>query len=206
VPEKQSLGGADKMISEEQIAINIKKLRKRSKQTLKDLSELTGLTISYLSKIERSKKVPPYSTLSKIAVGLGVDPTLLLNENMETSKNKMISFTKKNQRKAIKTLKRVTNGFPYKYSYEALAFDKPGKNMEPFVLEPAFDEKAFFEHEGEELIFVLEGEHEFTYGGEKFIMSEGDSVYFDSSVPHSGKSLGTKKAKVLLVMYNYKRL
>ena len=54
-------------------------------------------------------------------------------------------------------------------------------------------------------MYVLEGRHELIYDGKKYIMEEGDCVYFDSSVPHTGKSLGKKKAKLLAVMFNYKR-
>jgi mannose-6-phosphate isomerase-like protein (cupin superfamily) len=53
---------------------------------------------------------------------------------------------------------------------------------------------------------VLEGVHQFIYDGKEYIMEEGDSVYFDSSVPHTGRSLGKKKARLLAVMYNYKRI
>ena len=75
--------------------------------------------------------------------------------------------------------------------YETLAHNKPGKSIEPYIVEPAFEEKAIFQHEGEELLNVLEGIHEFTYDGNKYIMHEGDCAYFDSGVPHTGKSLGS---------------
>jgi len=54
-------------------------------------------------------------------------------------------------------------------------------------------------------MYVLEGTHEFAYGDQKYILKEGDSIYFDSSVSHSGRSLGKKKAKILAVLYSYKR-
>lgn len=77
--------------------------------------------------------------------------------------------------------------------------------MEPYIIEPAFEEKASFSHEGEEFMYVLEGTHEFVYGNKKYILSEGDSIYFDSIIPHSGRSFGKKRAKVLGIMYSYKR-
>ena len=78
--------------------------------------------------------------------------------------------------------------------------------MQPYIITAAFDEKNIFQHEGEEFIYVLEGTYEFIYDGKKYIMEEGDSVYFDSGVPHTARSLGDKKARVLAVMYSYKRL
>ncbi|MGD2125514.1 MAG: cupin domain-containing protein [Desulfobacteraceae bacterium] len=77
--------------------------------------------------------------------------------------------------------------------------------MEPYIIGPAFDEGAIFQHEGESFMYVLEGKHEFMYDGDKYIMEEGDSVYFDAAVPRTGRSLGNKEAKLLAIMYNYKR-
>jgi transcriptional regulator with XRE-family HTH domain len=190
---------------EELIAENIKTLRKQKKFTLQELADLTGLTKGYLSKIERSKKAPPYSTLNRIAMALGVDAAFLLGERLNISEDTRLSLTKKNQGKIVDIVRTLSEGSLYGYSYEALAVDKPGKNMQPFIIEPAFDEEAVFQHEGEEFMYVLEGRHEFIYDGKKYLMEEGDCVYFDSTAPHSGKSLGKKKAKLLAVMFNYKR-
>jgi mannose-6-phosphate isomerase-like protein (cupin superfamily) len=77
--------------------------------------------------------------------------------------------------------------------------------MEPYIIEPAFEEKASFSHEGEEFMYVLEGIHEFVYDNKKYILREGDSIYFDFIVPHSGRSIGKKRAKILGIMYSYKR-
>ncbi len=49
--------------------------------------------------------------------------------------------------------------------------------------------KKVFSHEGEEFMFVLEGTHEFVYGNKRHILEPGDSIYFDSSVPHTGRSI-----------------
>ena len=191
---------------EEFITKNIKKLRKQKKITLQQLADLTGLTKGYLSKIERAKKAPPYSTLNKIAVALNVDAAFLLGDNYNQSHDKRISFTRKHKRKRIEQLGSIADGSLYGYRYEALAHDKHGKNMEPYIIEPAFKDEVLFQHEGEEFMFVLEGKHEFIYDGETFIMEKGDSVYFDAAVPHTGKSLGQKKAKLLAVLFSYKRI
>lgn len=191
---------------EEIIAQNIKTIRKQKKITLKKLEELTGLTKGYLSRIERSKKAPPYSTLNKIAVALGVDASFLLKENLHSLHDIRISFTKKKDRKSVENIGSLSEGSLYGYSYEALSFDKPGKNMEPYIIEPAFEERGVFQHEGEEFFYVLEGRHELIYDGKKYLMEEGDCVYFDSAFPHTGRSLGKKKAKLLAVMFNYKRI
>ncbi len=193
-------------MEEEIIAKNIKAIRKQRKITLQKLADLTGLTKGYLSKIERSRKAPPYSTLTKIAMALDVDAAFLLGERLDKSRDIRISFTKRGQGKIVRMVNSLSEGSLYGYGYEALASNKPGKNMEPYIIEPSFDEDAIFQHEGEELLFVLEGKHEFIYDGKKYIMEEGDCVYFDAAVPHTGKSLGQKKTKLLAVIFNYKRL
>ena len=54
-------------------------------------------------------------------------------------------------------------------------------------------------------MYVLEGVHEFIYKDRTYILKEGDSIYFDSRIPHTGRSIGKKRAKILAIMYSYKR-
>ena len=185
---------------EERIAKNIRTLREKKKMTLQELADLTGLTRSYLSKIERSRKAPPYSTMNRIASALEVDVHFLFKVILEVDTDTRITFTKRGDGVMVETA-----GAFYGYQYEALASNKPGKNMSPYIIEPAFDEAGVFQHEGEELLYVLEGRHEFIYDGQSHMMEQGDSVYFDSGIPHSGRSVGKKKARLLAVMFNYKR-
>jgi transcriptional regulator with XRE-family HTH domain len=184
-------------MDERTICQNIKGLRLSRRMTLDELSGLAGLSKGYLSKVERSGKLPPFSTLNRIAAALGVEIVSLLTGNGELPIDTRLAFVRKNERKVV-----VTKGSLYGYQYETLAHTKPGKSMEPYIIEPAFEEKAMFQHEGEELLYVLKGTHEFTYDGQKYLMHEGDCVYFDSGVPHTGRSLGPKKARLLAVMYS----
>lgn len=163
------------------------------------LAELSGLTKGYISKIEKSDKSPPLSTLSKIANALDTDITLLTAEELESPEEVSICIVRKGEGK------KISSGSLKGYHYEALAYKKRGKNMEPFMLMPSFDEKAIFTHEGEEFMFILEGTHELVFNNKKYILNEGDSVYFDSRIPHTGRSIGEKRAKILAVMYSYKR-
>lgn len=187
-------------MDERSIARNIKTLRLNKKMSLDELSKLTDLTKGYLSKIERSNKAPPLSTLNKIALTLGVDVTFLMKEDTEKVKDTKLTIVRKDKGKKV-----ITKGALYGYEYEAIAYNKQGKNMEPFIITPALDKEVIFQHDGEEFMYVLEGTHEFTYDGRKYILKKGDSIYFDSRIPHSGRSLGNKKAKILTVIYSYKR-
>ena len=187
-------------MDEKQIAKNIKQFRLNKKMSLERLAKFTGLTKGYVSKIENSHKAPPFSTLIKIATALNTDISLLIAEDSEIPENLSLCIVKKNERKEV-----ISRGTLYGYHYKALAHKKIGKNMEPYIIEPAFDEKAIFSHDGEEFMYVLEGTHEFLYDNKKYILEEGDSIYFDSIISHSGRSIGRKKTKILAVMYSYKR-
>jgi transcriptional regulator with XRE-family HTH domain len=187
-------------MDERQIAKNIKRIRQNKKMSLIRLAKLSGLTKGYVSKIENSDKAPPFSTLSKIASALDTDISLLLADGSEAPENLSLCIVKKNERKEV-----VSRGTLYGLHYEALAHKKIGKNMEPYVILPAFREKGVFSHEGEEFIHVLKGPYEFVYDGKKYLLNAGDSIYFDSIIPHWGRSLGKKKAKILAVIYSYKR-
>jgi transcriptional regulator with XRE-family HTH domain len=188
-------------VDEKLITKSIRHARLRKRISLEKLSELSGLSPGYLSKVERSEKAPPISTLSKIAFALDLDLPDLLKEDAEVFQDAPLTIVRKNKRKIVKT-----RGSLYGYQYEALAYNKRGKNMEAFIISPAFDEKTSFEHDGEEFMYVLEGVHEFMYGGKKYVLRKGDSIYYDSRIPHSGRSLGKKKAKILGVMYSYRRI
>lgn len=182
------------------ICRNIKKLRKQQKLTLEKLADQTGLTKGYLSKVERSEKAPPYSTLNKIAGALGIEVTSFFKENIEPIDDVRISVQRKVDSAVIKGTSQLSG-----YDYEVLAPSKPGKNMEPFIIYSPKTIKKMYSHEGEEFMYVMDGRLEFIYGEDSYILEKGDNVYFDSCVPHAGRSLGDNPAKLLVVIYFYKR-
>jgi transcriptional regulator with XRE-family HTH domain len=187
-------------MDEKIISRNIQKLRKRKNLTLQDLADRTGLTKGYLSRVERSQKAPPYSTLIKISGALGIEVTTILKENFEPQADVRFCLARAAEDRII----RETDLFAG-YDYVVLGAEKPGKNMEPFIIYAPFDIHRMYTHEGEEFIYVMEGRLDFHYGEEVHTLETGDHVYFDSYVPHSGKSLGKKKAKLMVVIYFYKR-
>ena len=187
-------------MDEKTIARNIKKIRMLRGKTLQDLADGTGLTKGYLSKVERSEKAPPYSTLSKIVAALGVEITDILREDVNPLKDLPIVVVKKAEGHIIRESRSYVG-----YDYEVLAAGKPGKNMEPFIIYAPYEFATMFQHEGEEFIYMLEGSMEFKYGEKVFFMEQGDHTYFDSRIAHTGRSVGEKRAKLLVMIYFYKR-
>ena len=187
-------------MDEQAICQNIKARRKQLLLSLQDLADLTGLSKGYLSRVERASKLPPFSTLNKIAEALGVETISFFSDAPEPPPDPRLTIMRAQERKLV-----THAGSQHGYAYQALAQNLPGKNMEPYILEPAFDERGVFQHEGEEFFYTLEGSHEFTYDGKRYILHQGDSIYFDSGVAHSGRSVGRKKAKVLAVLFSDKK-
>lgn len=183
-------------IVESEIGKRIKSFRTDKGITLEQLAVQTGFTKGYLSKVEKSEKSPPVSTLGIIARALGVTISALLGEENSLVR---LSFVKKEERPLI-----ARDGTAFGYSYEAIAYKIPNKKVEPFILTLPLHvkKKTVYRHEGEEMLYVLEGTMKFFYDSQEYIVEEGDCVYFDSSFPHFGESVGTKNVKCLMVVYN----
>lgn len=187
-------------MDEKTIAANIQQSRKERQMTLQELADRAGLTKGYLSKIERSEKAPPYSTLSKIADALGVEITDIFRQETGHARDRSIVVGRGKDGRIIRESSHYVG-----YDYTVLAADKPGKNMEPFIIYAPFAFPQLFTHEGEEFIYVLEGTMEFQYGDQTHVLDAGDHIYFDSRTPHTGRSLGETRAKLMVVIYFYKR-
>lgn len=182
------------MVVEEEIGKRIKKIRLSKKYTLQDVANRTGLSSGYLSKLEKSKKSPPISTLISIAAAFDVTVSVLLGE---ISEDESVLLVKKNQRVII-----AGPGSDFGYSYESLAYAFKSRVMEPYILRlPKGDDipPHTFQHEGQEMLFVIQGSMLFHYGEKVFTVDVGDSIYFDSSVPHLGKS-GTDEEVIALMV------
>jgi transcriptional regulator with XRE-family HTH domain len=176
------------------IARKIRQIRLQNNLTLEKVAKLTGFTKSYLSMVESGKKSPPIATLSKIAQALDVDIPAFFEQKKPEDQ---VILVRKGEGKAV-----VRDGNIFGYRYESIAPTKRRKKMEPFVVTHIFQSKRLgrFDHEGEELFYALEGKIKFLYGDKEYLLKEGDSLYFDSSIPHRGVGIGKKPAKALVVI------
>ena len=183
------------MIPESQIGKNIKALRLGRNLTLESLAAKAGLTKGYLSKVENSKKSPPVSTLIVIAKSLGVTISQIFGEENTAVR---CSVVKKAERQFMA---KTSAGFGY--SYETLAHNYPDKKMEPSILTiPADSKKSLvFQHEGEEMVMILEGTMRFFHGEDEYLLEPGDCVYYDSSVPHYALPANHQDVKCIDVIY-----
>ena len=183
------------LINESEIGRRIKASRIHKRFTLEQLADQTGFTKGYLSRIEKSEKSPPLSTLGIIARVLGITISFLVGEG---EKQTSFGIVRKGERPLV-----ARRGAALDYSYEAVAHTFPNKKMEPFILTLPLKpkKKTIHQHEGEELLFVLEGTMKFLLGNREYILEEGDCIYFDSGIRHFGESAGRKEAKCFMVIY-----
>lgn len=179
------------------IGHQIRSLRNRRGLTLQDLADLTGLSKPNLSQIENNLVTPPIATLLKIATALGVSIGHFFQANNQDSS---MVVTRKADRYGVAKGPHISH---IGYQYEPLAYPKVDKSMEPFVVnmeEREADAIVYNNHRGEEFLYVLSGRLEFRSGDNVVVLEEGDSLYFDSIVPHGYRGLGGP-AKTLVVIY-----
>jgi len=174
----------------------IRVVRKSMNMTAEDLAKKIDMTKAYISKLERAKKAPPISTLYRIALALDVDMNYLITGKNINYNNSKASFVKSGEQISVDGRR----GKEYGYRYYALAFKKSQKLMEPFkIVVSNKEEKKPFSHPGEEFNYLIEGEVEFFLGADVYKMKPGDSLYFDSSLPHYARSTTNKDAIFLMV-------
>lgn len=179
------------------IGHQIRSLRNRRGLTLQDLADLTGLSKPNLSQIENNLVTPPIATLLKIATALGVSiGHFFQSDNQDSS----MVVTRRADRYGVAKGPHISH---IGYQYEPLAYPKVDKSMEPFIVnmeEREADAIVYNNHRGEEFLYVLEGRLEFRSGDNVVVLEEGDSLYFDSIVPHGYRGIGGP-AKTLVVIY-----
>ena len=177
----------------------IKELRERKGLSLKEVADLTGFSTALLSQMENHLVSPSLGTIVKLARALSVKVGDFLGE----TEGEPFTIVRKDERKMVSRF-ASKEGVKYGYSYESLGFDKKDRHMEPFIvkLEPATVKAAKTSvHEGEEFIFVLVGEMEVILGNHTDILYPGDSIYYDSTIPHKVQCYQNKVTRILAVIY-----
>ena len=186
-------------VKELNLGQKIRRLRQEERLTLQDLSDLSGLSKPLLSQIENDQVIPPIATLLKIAKGLKVGIHYFFEEQEDRRK---VVLMRKNELKSSR--RRSGNDSPQSYLYHSLAPGMRHKSMEPFLVvfdTGEWDDSLLYSHEGEEFIYLLEGELEFHYGAEIMVLHPGDSIYYFSTEPHGFISRGGKNAKGVATLF-----
>lgn len=196
-------------ISTDEIAVSarLRALRASSGLTLEVLAELSGFTKGYLSKIENGRNAPPIASLARIARAMGQDLSYFFVDSASTevaetdSTDARVSVVHRWERKPV-----VRGGTAFGYDYVSLAHKKGRKHMEPFIFTfpSEVDINTYFEHPGEEFIYIMAGEVDFEVkvNGKlhQWRLEAGDSIYFESRLPHRGRSMNGEAQALVVVM------
>lgn len=184
------------------VGAKIKGIRETKNLSIEEISERSGLTAEQIISIENDVNLPSLGPLIKIARALGVRLGTFMDDNDAIGP----VVTRAKDREAENSIS-FSNGMTSArkhMEYHPLAKQKAGRHMEPFVIDINPEEAPEYQlsaHEGEEFIYVMEGEIEIVYGKETYNLKEGDSIFYDSIVKHHVHGAPGKSAKILAVVY-----
>lgn len=173
----------------------IRTIRESRGISLRKLAREINVSASFVSQVEQNKANPSVDSLQKIAGVLGVSTSYILQEDTATTSVSPIEIRTKNKNEFNESLlERVLlkNLAPYD--------DK--RNMSPVLLtvKPEGGSIVTLSHmSGEEFVLVLSGSIELSIGSNTYTLSEGDNIYFESSIKHSFRNKANDIAKILWV-------
>ena len=186
-PRRRSTAGQGPTAVErdDQLGRRIRSLRTERGLTLTGLAGRVGITRSFLSSVERGLAYPSLIVLRSIAAALEVPVFLLFTAPEENG-----LVVRREARKVIRP-----SGAPV--SYELISPDVRHKiEMIIVRLEPGLDSAAMA-HEGEECALVLRGRVAITVGDVEYELDTGDSIYYDSGLPHKARAIGEEQAEIV---------
>ena len=173
----------------------IKSLREDKSITIEELAQRSGLAMEQIERIENNIDIPSLAPLIKIARVLGVRLGTFLDDQDEVGP---VVCRKKEAKDAISFSNNAIHSRKH-MEYHSLSKSKADRHMEPFIIDVMPTVLSF--HEGEEFIMVMEGIMEISYGKNTYLLEEGDSIYYDSIVPHHVHAYEGQAAKILAVVY-----
>lgn len=177
------------------IGAKLRALRLKKKMGLVELGSHSGLSPALLSKIERGKLVPTLPTLMRIALVFSVG---LEHFFTEPARQPTLAIVRKGERQR----------FPEKvgeqhsaYYFESLDFPALERDMNAYYVEFPLDGRPSHRHHhpGAEVFYVIEGQVTVTVGDAVHVLGAGDSMYFDSSVPHDYRGGGRRASRAIVV-------
>ena len=182
-------------IDHKAVGARLREARKARGFTLMQLSSLSGIAVSTISKAERGDIALTYDKFAALAHALSIDFDVIFGKPERAKTGRMEpSLTRSGE--------QMTYDTPL-YEYGMIANDLTGKRMVPvrgrIHARSLGDFPEFIRHGGEEFLFVLGGELQLHFeDGTVYALSRGDSLYFDSAVGHAYISVGDDDADVLV--------
>jgi len=183
------------------VGAKITELREALLLSPEDLAERCDCDVSVINDLEAGALAPSLAPLIMITRALGVRLGTLLDD----AENIGPVLTKAHDYKSTTRLKGLeTQSDAGELNFFSLAEGKAARHMEPFfiTLKPSEEQDhTLSAHEGEEWLFALEGQLEIAYGKDLYVLEPGDSLYYDSIVPHQVRSHEGQPAQFVACVY-----
>lgn len=164
----------------------IRARRRQQQLTLVDLGEAAKVSVGYLSQVERDHATPSLGTLAQIARALGVSIDYFVSAPATRD-----ALTREGER----------NRFSLDGSsiiYERIGADFPGNQLSSFLMTvPPGYRSETVSHEGEEILFVIQGAITQRLDDQEIVMAAGDSLHFRGNRPHSWSNHTDQPARLL---------
>ena len=168
----------------------IRELRKAQGWSNEQLAAATGQTPEFIADVENGTLSPPVAFMLRLAGAYGVDPGTFLRdeEKKEIRDQRAQAYVNRTKQ----------------YSYQTLTSGADHDHLRAFMvtIEPHHDHKPVaYKHDGEEFIFVMDGELQFTLGNRAQRLKKGESIHFHANTPHKLKSLSAEETRCLVMLY-----
>ena len=177
------------------IGKRIQTYREKLAMSVEDLSERTSLPAGLINDFEKGNITPAIGVMVKLSRALGQRVGTFTDDQI--AKDPVITRSAERE-EGIAPHKENSQGH---YRYHSLGAGKADRHMEPFfvIISPTTEQEKS-SHEGEEFVVVVSGEVELVYGNETYVLREGDTMYYNSLVPHCLSAVGGD-AKIYAVIF-----
>ena len=172
----------------------IHRLRKERKMTLLELAEKSGVALATLSRVENGRMTGTLSSHMKICKALEINITELYKD---------LSLSKKKVEMRLKKARADVSLHSKNISSELLVSNALNKKMLPLIInmnKGASTHKETTKLGIEKFIYIAAGRIEAAIGEEKYRLTKGDTLYFESSTPHYFKNIGSGEASLICVV------
>ncbi len=179
------------------IGREVRAFRHQSALTIADLSARTGLSIGMLSKIENGNTSPSLSTLQALAHAMSVPLTSFFRRFEDVH----VAIHTKSGEGAETTRRGTRAGHQYNLLGH-IGANTSGVVVEPYLITLTSDSDVFptFQHDGIEMLYMLEGEVDYRHGHYVYRLEPGDTLFFDADAPHGPETLTKLPARYLSVI------
>lgn len=184
-------------ILEVAIGREVRAFRHQSGMTIAELSNRTGLSIGMLSKIENGNTSPSLSTLQSLAHAMSVPLTAFFRQFEDVHH---AVHTRSGE--GVETERRGTRAGHQYNLLGHLGTNSTGVMVEPYLITLTSDSDVFptFQHEGIEMLYMLEGEVDYRHGNQVYPLKPGDTLFFDADAPHGPEVLVKLPARYLSII------